>query len=762
MKPKYKALSLLSILLLTLLLTGLISCDVEADPITLPTPSVTVSKYGVAFWQPVSGAVGYQYRIGHGEVQSTTDCSVSLIQGDTLYVKAVGDGVNTLDSPWSQGIVCDSPHAPDGKPITLVPPAVQINNSGVAHWIALPGATSYAYKINNGAEQITANCAVELEVGQSIAVKAIGDGTRYLDSVYSEPQSYSCRHEDSDANKACDHCSIQIIIPINLYSLNDLHGSFMDTDANPGLDEFTTWMQALYADTEEYELLLSAGDMWQGSMESSTNHGSLMTEWMNEMDFACMTLGNHEFDWGADSIVANQAIAEFPFLAINILYQGEKVDYCQPSVVVECGGVKVGIIGAIGNVLSSISGEFTDGLQFIAGSQLTKLVQDEAARLRREEGCDLIVYSIHDSTTGYDEELSNKNSGKGYVDVVFEGHSHSRYAKRDGYGVPHVQAGAYNEGVGCVAVEYSLLTNEITVVTVEIIDSAIYSDPSITDSPLIDELMEKYFPGYDPYRDILGNNMLYRDGDALCQKVAELYLAHGKQHWSNYSIAAAGGRLQTREPYSLPAGNVTYAQLFALFPFDNDLVLVKVDGTTLRSLINGGRLVMVTDASVAGGIDPAKTYYIVTDTYTAYYNRMNIVDRTSDLYARDLLGEFIASGAWGAPAADQIERISIPRVYEIGAALPDNGSSDALYFVTGTVVSIENSTYGNMYISDGENTLFVYGVYSEDGSVRFDAMANPPRVGDRITLCSSVKRYVNGGTVTIELINARLYEIANS
>lgn len=207
---------------------------------------------------------------------------------------------------------------------------------------------------------------------------------------------------------------------------------------------------------------------------------------------------------------------------------------------------------------------------------------------------------------------------------------------------------------------------------------------------------------------------------------------------------------------------MTYAQLFALFPFDNDLVLVKVDGTTLRSLINGGRLVMVTDASVAGGIDPAKTYYIVTDTYTAYYNRMNIVDRTSDLYARDLLGEFIASGAWGAPAADQIERISIPRVYEIGAALPDNGSSDALYFVTGTVVSIENSTYGNMYISDGENTLFVYGVYSEDGSVRFDAMANPPRVGDRITLCSSVKRYVNGGTVTIELINARLYEIANS
>lgn len=43
-----------------------------------------------------------------------------------------------------------------------------------------------------------------------------------------------------------------------------------------------------------------------------------MTDWMNEMDFAAMTTGNYEYDWGKVPIEENYKAAQFPFLAINI------------------------------------------------------------------------------------------------------------------------------------------------------------------------------------------------------------------------------------------------------------------------------------------------------------------------------------------------------------------------------------------------------------------------------------------------------------
>ena len=91
-----------------------------------------------------------------------------------------------------------------------------------------------------------------------------------------------------------------------------------------------------------------------------------MDDWMSEMDFVGMTLGNHEYDWGEEYIQQNLALAEFPFLAINI-YDSDTnnlVEYCQPSVMVEKNGIQIGIIGAIGNYYSSISGEQSGGFYF--------------------------------------------------------------------------------------------------------------------------------------------------------------------------------------------------------------------------------------------------------------------------------------------------------------------------------------------------------------------------------------------------------------
>ena len=73
------------------------------------------------------------------------------------------------------------------------------------------------------------------------------------------------------------------------------------------------------------------------------------------------------------------------------------------------------------------------------------------------------------------------------------------------------------------------------------------------------------------------------------------------------------------------------------------------------------------------------------------------------------------------------------------------------------MVSVVNATYGNLTIRDeAGNTLYVYGVYDETGSTRYDGLTHPPRVGDTVTLCGPVKKYVSGSPVTIELMRARL------
>ncbi len=554
------------------------------------------------------------------------------------------------------------------KPPKLETPSVVIGYDGVAVWEADPHAPYYLYTVDGGPELPTGECSVPLSDGQTIRVKAVSGSAEYADSDFSEPQTYRKGeigddhvHSDVDGDGVCDRGGESVLKELSFYAVNDLHGKFMDTQSQPGLDEFTTYLKDLYADPAREEILLSSGDMWQGSVESSSNKGQLMTEWMNEAGFVSMTLGNHEFDWGPDILTPNSELAEFPFLAINVTYNGRAADYCKPSTVVERDGVKIGIIGAIGDCLSSISGEFQTGLSFATGSYLTALVQSEATRLR-EEGCDLIVYSIHDGGTGfsssgvntvtnsdmewYDTALSN-----GYVDLVFEGHTHTRYILKDEYGVYHLQASSENRYISCADVTYNLVTGNFEV-TPRMISSSAYSNAD--DDPCVEELFSKYFPDEDPYETVVGYNASRRSSDAIGDCLAELYYEIGMETWGGeYTIVAAGGMLKTRNPYDLSAGNVTYADLYSLLPFDNAIVLGEIRGSDLKRRILGSTSSSYHVYSAPGisssSVKDSETYYIVVDTYTAYYSWNNIkeIARLDDrTYARDILASFLSGGGW--------------------------------------------------------------------------------------------------------------------
>ena len=93
---------------------------------------------------------------------------------------------------------------------------------------------------------------------------------------------------------------------------------------------------------------------------------------------------------------------------------------------------------------------------------------------------------------------------------------------------------------------------------------------------------------------------------------------------------------------------------------------------------------------------------------------------------------------------------SYNKVYEktIAEFLAEPDDSQLYYRVTGIVDEIANDTYGNLYLKDGENRLYVYGCYpgwGATGDARKGAVAALGiAVGDKLTIIG--KKSVHDGT----------------
>ena len=470
-------------------------------------------------------------------------------------------------------------------------------------------------------------------------------------------------HVDVDNDGVCDDCAATVVIVLNLYAINDLHGKFADTDEQPGVDELTTYLKG-ESTKHDNTIFLSSGDMWQGSAESNLTKGQIVTDWMNEMDFVSMTLGNHEYDWGEQFIEDNADLAEFPLLAINVYDRqtNRLVDYATPSVIVERSGLQIGIIGAIGDCYSDIAPDHTKGVYFKTGDELTALVKAESDRLR-SLGADLIVYSLHDgygrSSSGEKFISSNQLSGyyfpelsSGYVDIVFEGHTHQSYVLEDTYGVYHLQGGGDNDGITHAEIRVNFANGKHRVTKREVVETDMYEH--LSDDAIVGTLLEKYADAIAPANRAVGYNDAYRNSTFMRKLVSELYFELGLKEWGEeYDIVLGGGFISVRSPYDLERGEVRYADLQMLFPFDNLPVLCSIRGSDLVRVFfesdNDNYFVTIGEygETVRENIDPNAIYYVVTDTYssTYEYNNLTEIERLDrELYARDLLAEYIEGG----------------------------------------------------------------------------------------------------------------------
>lgn len=98
-----------------------------------------------------------------------------------------------------------------------------------------------------------------------------------------------------------------------------------------------------------------------------------------------------------------------------------------------------------------------------------------------------------------------------------------------------------------------------------------------------------------------------------------------------------------------------------------------------------------------------------------------------------------SSSSSDTPIEDS-EYITIAEAIAIANEAGENVTEEK-YYVKGRIKTVSNPTYGEMTIEDETGSLFVYGVYADDMSTRYDEMEEKPYAGDDIWLLGALKMF---------------------
>lgn len=430
----------------------------------------------------------------------------------------------------------------------------------------------------------------------------------------------------------------------DFYELSDFHGAVNHGEKEIGLAKLSTYFDTKRQNNAGGTFVISSGDMWQGSADSNLTRGTMVTYSMDVMDFDSMTLGNHEFDWTVDWIKNNKGRATFPLLAANLIDDntGKIADFVSPSTIVERGEYKVGIIGTIGDTIrNTILASAVAGYSF---ANEISTVTAEAAKLR-EEGCDIVVWSAHNDA----EDLKNKVAGNNIgVDLVFGGHSHADTDIANA-GVAYLQTQPYGRSVAHAQLKLNKQTREVILNAHEIEGSI--ANLNLADDKDILGIQNQYNEKFiNPVKNkklgsVDGELSKSKELANLCvYSMKEEILRHDE--YKDHNIIAAFHNKNGGVRKDIAVGNITYGQVYEAFPFDNEIVIVSLKGSVLKSkFIGGNSNVCYWHNFQKSDIKSDQTYEIITTdfllTNPEYYDGLEYELTYTGLTVRDAVANEI-------------------------------------------------------------------------------------------------------------------------
>lgn len=411
---------------------------------------------------------------------------------------------------------------------------------------------------------------------------------------------------------------------------NDVHG--YDLVAEP--TEHTLGVLGIAAvaqlkkdyEAEGYEVILvDDGDAIQDNVLVNLSQGESAIRFMNSAAYDVMSIGNHEFDWGADNLQSLMNEAQFPVLSANIVVEATGEPFADAQMIVELGnGAKIGFFGLTTPETQTKSNpKNVAGLRFLAGEELYQSAQEQIDSLR-EQGCALVVCLGHlgnDPDAAPNRSLDVVEHTEG-IDLFIDGHDHKvrDEAMKD---TLIVSTGSHLENIGVVLYENGGLSEKM--VTYGSYDG---SDPATDElvKQINDEVTAQLSESIGTTAVLLNGERDpgVRTGETNLGDFAADALLWQANQATDATVDAAlvnGGSIRA----SIEPGTISMATMLTVFPYNNALNVVTLKGSELLEVLEAATANL---PDAMGSFPQVAGITYTVDTSVAYANGEQYPDST--------------------------------------------------------------------------------------------------------------------------------------
>jgi 5''-nucleotidase/2'',3''-cyclic phosphodiesterase and related esterases len=375
----------------------------------------------------------------------------------------------------------------------------------------------------------------------------------------------------------------------DLVEITDFHGTLEDSSGNPVAGVLAKNIKDIKASNPDRTLIIGGGDLYQGSPISNVLQGVPVQKVMSSIGMEVTTLGNHEFDWGLDTIINNtMKDAKYSIICSNLYTKGTNNRVFEPYKIIEKDGIKIGIIGAVTpSTVTKVLAKYIDPYEIRdIASEINSLVPEV-----RSKGADVVLALMHegdnlDGRTGPIFDIASKLVG---VDAIFGGDSHS-IVNTTANGMPVYVAN--NAGKGFIDSKMTVgtdgkVTFSGTYVDINTTNANGYKAPNPVLDPevkaIVDAAKAEVGPTFD---EVIGTSAIDLTRTQQDKPYGESYLGN----WSTDVIRARAnadvgiqnnGGLRIDIPY----GNITVGTIYTLMPFDNELCVLSMTKAQVKVVL---------------------------------------------------------------------------------------------------------------------------------------------------------------------------------
>lgn len=393
---------------------------------------------------------------------------------------------------------------------------------------------------------------------------------------------------------------------ITIYHTNDMHSRLESKYTPDGkLVQIGADILKTVKDSTPNSILIDAGDCTQGTLLGSHSRGNDIINLMNLAGYDIMIPGNHEFDYGIDSLKENIKSANFPIISANLLnndkspfLKSDKSNGC--NIIKNINNKKIGFFALTTSTTKYQTNP--DNIEGIVFEDELITAKKQVQYLKNQK-VDAIVGITHiGNTESIIKEIPD-------IDIMIDGHSHEEYTKTLGKTVIQ-QTGSLSKKLGKIEIQFG--PKGISKINPQIIDAENLLNPS-------NNLIIQYMPNYDiekfcqeklnninrTYNTVAGKitttlyggdyekisinrlqdtNLGNLIGDSLIFEARELLKKYNINDKIDIVSIQNGGGIRT----SILGGVVSYGDVLNVSPFDNNIIIKEVTPKNIYQILENG------------------------------------------------------------------------------------------------------------------------------------------------------------------------------